>query len=802
MKLFFTLLTLTTLNLFASEGAGPKITGKVVEQSTGTPVEYSNIVLLNAADSSLVMGTVSGVDGVFLLSSIPAGSYILQVRFVGYADYSRSVSVTVSTDIIDLGIIEIAPSSVTLDNVVVQSQRTPISFQTDKKVIDVSQMQTTLSGNAAEVLENLPSVTVDIEGNVSLRGSQSITVLVNGKVSPMDAQDILQQIPASSIDKIEIITNPSSKYEAQGTAGIINIILKESQQYGMSGIINANTGLNDKLGGEMLFDYKSKEWNTLLALDYNRRFSPGDSRSINRYSSPGVFQENTSTGSGKWGRIAYGIRGNIEWLPTETDIFSIGANTGSREGQRISTLLVNSTKTDNSGTTNSSYTDVGNRSRSGTFSRVVLGHSKTFGSKEHILISSYIYREGNSDEFTTTSLFTGGAISDGRRTTEAGPSSEMEFQTDYTLPLGGENAFEAGYQFQREVSEETTSLFNYSTTVADFLRDPLFDRSTKYIEAEQAMYSQIKYEFGNLGLQTGVRAEYTDREVEQVVSGLKSSVNRWDVFPTFFSSYKFGEGHQIMASYTRRVDRPGGWRLEPFETFIDADNVRIGNPDLLDEYINAFEAGAQTYISEVSFSAEMFHRTTINKIEEVNSVYGTNITRSTPYNVGTDYSSGLEFIILTDPFKFWNLNLSGALYNYRIEGTINGSSFDRENFTNSFRINNSFKITPSLQSQLNLQYSGPSVNSQGRTEQSYSVDVAAKYDLMDKKLSLTLQVRDLFGTAVREFYSQGTGVYKYEYNQRENPMVMFNIRYNFNPSMKTKKDGGERDSGDGGGDEF
>lgn len=804
MKLLFTLLfPFLVTTLFAEELAGPKITGKVVEQSTAKPVEYSNIVLLEKSDSSLVMGTVSGIDGVFLLSNVPIGSFILQVRFIGYADVSKDISVASNTDFIDLGIIEISPSSVTLENVVVQSQRTPISFQTDKKVIDVSQMQTTLSGNAAEVLENLPSVSVDIEGNVSLRGSQSITVLINGKVSPMDAQDILQQIPASSIDKIEIITNPSSKYDAQGTAGIINIILKESQQLGMSGILNANTGLNDKFGGDMLFDYKSKEWTSLIALDYNRRFSPGDSRSINRYTGTGTFQENTSSGSAKWGRISYGLRGNIEWLPSPSDVFSIGANTGSRDGQRTSTQIVNSLRTDNTGTSSNSYTDVGNRSRSGTFSRVILGHSKTFSTKDHSIISSLIYRQSNSDEFTNSSLYFGGLLSEGKRTTEAGPSSELEFQTDYTLPIGGENAIETGYQFQRELSEENTALYDYSMTAADFIRQPLFDRSTKYIEEEQAFYSQIKYEFGNLGLQTGIRAEYTDRKVEQIASSLKSSVNRWDVFPTFFSSYKFAEGHQVMASYTRRVERPGGWRLEPFETFIDANNVRIGNPELLNEYINAYEAGAQSYIGEISLSAELFYRNTINKIEEVNSIYGTNITRATPYNVGKDYSSGLEFIIMTDPFKFWNLNLSGALYNYRIEGVIDGSSFNRENFTNNFKVANNFKVTPSLQSQLNFNYSGPSVSSQGRTEANYSVDLAARYELMDKKLALTLQVRDVLGTATREFYSNGVGVYRYEYNQRESPMVMFNIRYNFNPTNKSKREGDPtRDGGDGMGEDF
>ncbi|MCC6551130.1 MAG: TonB-dependent receptor [Ignavibacteriaceae bacterium] len=792
------ILIFTAAALFSSDAGSAKITGRIIEKSTGKPLEYANILLLNRTDSSMIAGTVSGLDGVFLFPKVIPGRYLIDVRFIGYDDVFLEVSALQADELVNLGDIFLASSSLKLDDVVVQGDRSPITYMTDKKVIDVSQMQPSVSGTAAEVLENIPSVTVDIEGNVSLRGSQSFTVLINGKVSPMDAQDILQQIPASSIDRIEIITNPSSRFEAQGTAGVINIILKESTQLGLSGFVNANTGLNDKYGGDMLFDYSMTDLSAAVSIDYNRRFSPGDSRQTNRYYSTGSYSEFLYDGTSTWGRTSYGLRGSLMWKASPADEFSFGFYTGHREGENSSLSTIRSRYISSGLDSSDIYNESGFRSRGGDVARFNLDYSRGLGREGHELILSLSYHTHNSEESTLSNLLRNGQQFDGRNSTEAGPSEEYELKADYVLPYGLENALEAGYLFSTEISDEETGLFEYSSSSGSFQRLSLFDRYTVLTETDQGIYTQVRHYIGNLGLQAGVRAEYTYRNVDERLKNLITEVEDWDIFPTFFSSYKFAEGHQITASFTRRVERPGGWELEPFETFTDANNVRIGNPELLNEYINSYEAGFQTFIRDISISGEVFYRHTMNKIEGLSSLYAPGITLQKPYNVGEDYSTGTELMILVDPFAMWNVNLMGTLYDYRIKGQADGTAFERTATNWNLRAANTFKFTPVFQMQVNAGYTAPSVSSQGNTSASFSTDLAAKYDLFDKRLSLTLQMRDIFGTAKREHTRQSATVYRYEYNVRESPMVMLNIRYNINRSEKKDKGGRDMNNGDGG----
>jgi outer membrane receptor protein involved in Fe transport len=256
-----------------------------------------------------------------------------------------------------------------------------------------------------------------------------------------------------------------------------------------------------------------------------------------------------------------------------------------------------------------------------------------------------------------------------------------------------------------------------------------------------------------------------------------------------------------MASYTRRIQRPRGWELEPFLTWMDANNVRIGNPALLPELIDSYETGIQTYLGEVSISTELYHRFTVNRIDRIKSIYQDDITLNSVENIGKDYATGSELMFIFDPTDFWSLNTMANIYNYRIDGVINQKSFSRESFNWNARINNMFKISSSTQLQLNLNYNSPSVSSQGTSEGYISTDVSMKQDLFERMLSITLQVRDLFGTAKYENRSSGTDFYQYNYFQRESPMVILNLRFNFN-NYKTKRDNGSMENPNGVGEDF
>ncbi len=780
---------------------GGKVTGMVFDFDSKHSIEYANIVLLSAQDSSLINGTVSDPNGLFELSGIPSGNYFIEVRFIGYKNENFNIEITEADRTIDLGEIFIKPNALELNDIVVQGDRSPISYQIDKKVIDVDKIQTVMSGNAADVLQNVPSVTVDIEGNVSLRGSLNFTVLIDGRPSILSAQDALQQIPASSIQNIEIITNPSAKYDPEGTAGIINILLKKNENRGLSGVINANVGLNEKYGGDFLFQYRTSNLTYLLGMDYNTRTFPGTSISENTYISEGSTSYLNSSGDSEWGRIGFGIRGGFEFNFTENDFINFTARYGTREGGQNSSLDYIEWSTNS--VDELFYNNKTDRTRDGKYGGTNLTYIHNFGGKGHEIKSEFNFRYNEGDESTLTESISGESIIEGKKTTEYGPSRDLELKIDYTLPFLETKRIEAGYEVELDNSDDNNALYLYDSLSNQYQLQPQFSNSVNYIDNYQALYATYMDQFGEFGIQGGLRTEYSYRTISLIDPADEYKIERWDYFPTLHTSYKFSEGTQMMASYSRRIQRPRGWELEPFLTWMDANNVRIGNPELLPELIDSYEAGIQTYVGNVSLSLELYHRITNNKIDRIRSVYEEeeNVNLNSVVNIGRDYATGSEVMILFDPLKFWNVNFMGNLYNYSLEGVLYNEAFERQSLNYSTRLNNMFKISSNTQLQVNFNYNSPGVSSQGTWEGFFTTDLSVKQDLFEKLLSLTLQVRDLFGTAKREFSSSGPDFFSYTYFERESPMVILNARINLN-NFKSKRDPGGMENLNNGGEEF
>jgi outer membrane receptor protein involved in Fe transport len=619
------------------------ISGRVLESGTGKPIEYSNIVVLSVSDTTLVTGGITNSDGYFYLTQIPEGKYFLDIRFIGFEDKRFEVTLTSGQMNLDMGEIVISATEIDIEEVIVEGQRSPVSYQIDKKVIDVDQMQTVISGSAVDILENIPSVTVDVDGNVSLRGSGSFTVLIDGRPSVLDAQDILQQLPASSIGSIEIITNPSAKYDPEGTAGIINIVLKESRLRGFSGIVNANAGLNDKYGGDFLVEYVEDKFSSHLGFDFNRRFSPGDRRQENRF----ILDQNTnfinSLGDRERGRISYSARAGMEFRPGQSNILSFGGRIGFRES--IDNALLNYVQWSQNDPQQFNYLSRSERSRASTFFAVNSNFIHKFDSNGHELSTELVFSSNEADEFTRSSEINNNTQFDGKWTTEQGPSSDVRGKIDYVLPIGDNIKFESGYQGQIDISEESTSLLNYSSATGIYEIQPEFSYTTEYTRSEHALYSIFSNSWNKLGLQAGLRGEYTFRTIELPSLDQDYRIDRWDYFPSVHGSYEFSKGNQVMASYTRRIERPRGWQLEPFDTWMDANNVRRGNPALEPEYIDSYEMAVQTYFGNISLSAEVYYKMTQNKIEGVRSVFADDVTLNTVENIGRDYSIGSEVML-------------------------------------------------------------------------------------------------------------------------------------------------------------
>lgn len=778
-----------------AQGEGT-ISGRVLDSETRRSLEYTNIVLFSE-DSLQITGTVTHADGQFALRGLDPGSYFLEVMFLGYERRRIPLSLLPGGDL-ELGDLLIEPSAVLLEGVTVESERPSLTYQIDKKVIDVSQMSASISGNAAEVLENIPSVSVDIEGNVALRGSSNFTVLIDGRPTIMDAQDVLQQIPASSIGRIEIITNPSVKYDPEGTAGIINIILAKQDESGLSGLVTANLGLREKYGGDALLEYTDPGFKALFGIDHNNRFFGGKEREVNSTAYQGTISHTRTDGDSRRGRIFWGLRGALEFTVSPRDFLTIGIRHGQRENAQSSAL--HHDQWSEPAMQHTLSTNTVHRSRKGWFNALTMNFLRKFNADGHEINANLQLGWDRSDEYTGSELHVGPDILSGRKTTEKGPEREFEGKIEYVLPLRQGQRFEAGYQGEAEYSSEATGLLEYDTVGGTYTQLPQFTKDVSYETNEHAVYSLYAGEIGAFGFQGGLRGEYTQRKIRLNQTGEGFGINRWDYFPTLHATYKFGSVHQILASYTRRIDRPGGWELEPFETWMDANNVRRGNPSLVPEYIDSYEFGFQTLVGGVLLTAELYNSVRHNKIEDVRTVYGENVTLRTPANVGTDYSFGTEFLANFDLVSGLNVNLVGNLYRYKIDGVVLDEPFSRSSVQWTARMNTTLKIGRSAQMSMNTRIESATVTSQGTRKGFASVDLALKQDLLQKQLSLILQVRNVLGSADREFSHSGEGFSLYRYSERESPVVMLTVRYRLNDF---RRNGGEGESpGEEGGEEF
>ncbi|MGH7451256.1 MAG: TonB-dependent receptor domain-containing protein, partial [bacterium] len=652
---------------FSQENRGV-ITGKIFDAASQKPIEYANVILFSQNDSAMVMGTASGENGGFHLDKIPPGAYYIDIQFIGFKKKKLGhIEIGPAKLEIDLGKILLQQTTLNLEGVEVQGEAMAMTYQIDKKVINVSQQQTAISGTAVDVLENVPAVTVDIEGNVSLRGSSNFTVLIDGRPSILEPSEALQQIPASTIENIEIVTNPSAKYDPEGAAGIINIILKKDLREGRSGLANLHAGIGDKYSGDLLYHHKNENYQASFGADYNRRFFTGNDREQNQTIREGLTSFIHSDGGSRRKDISLGLRSEIELELGRQEALNLGARFGRRDSQRGSAL--NYAEWSEAALDKLFYTGTSDRNRERHFYALSMSYQHRFAPKGHELAAEIFFSRREGDEATTNGLLTNDAvIVSGRRTTEAGPSRDLRARLDYTLALSEEAKFEAGYQSEFDHSEDRTGLYEYDPGQSGYVLLPQFSNRTRNDENVHALYAIYAGAWGRLGYQAGWRGEYMDRAIvfDDVPTRRDFTIGRWDYFPTLHLSHEFSAGQQAMASYTRRIERPDGGELEPYQTWIDAYNVRAGNPALKPEYIDSYELGYQTNIGESRLSAEAYYRKTHNRIEDVRSVYDDNITLHSVENIGKDFAFGSELALNVDFGKKWNANLTGNLYHYRI----------------------------------------------------------------------------------------------------------------------------------------
>ncbi|MCK4530269.1 MAG: outer membrane beta-barrel protein, partial [Candidatus Marinimicrobia bacterium] len=487
-------------------------------------------------------------------------------------------------------------------------EKPAVTYKIDKRVIDAKQFLSARGGTAVEILENVPSVDVDIEGNVSLRGSSNFTVMIDGRPSVLEPQDALESIPAASIENIEIMTNASAKYEAEGGAGIINIVTMRDKRIGITGLASVNAGTNN-LGGNVLLNYTNEKITTYVSVDFSKRNFTGESYVERLLYFPDTTAEFISNGDRSRGRGGYGIKGGLDWFISKNDVIGISANYGPRASTGGSTTAYEISYSDPiTGTIFNSYdyTSYENSTRGGSRYSVIADYTHTFPEKEeenatrskgqgpgghgsspsvsngnsstkHQIKFEASYSNWNMDEESFTYLVdVFGDTTEGQRTTEIGPSNSIRGKIEYKRPINKTSNFETGVNAKFNWKTDGNNVYYYEPLTGNFDLQDQFSNLTDYKQNTLSAFALYSAEFGLFGIQPGVRAEYTYREIDSDATDSVYVIDRLHIFPTLHMSYQLPGYVQLMGSYTRRVSRPRGWQLEPFYTWWDAYNIRIG----------------------------------------------------------------------------------------------------------------------------------------------------------------------------------------------------------------------------------
>jgi outer membrane receptor protein involved in Fe transport len=790
------LLCFLSFSFFAQKG---HLIGKVVDEKSNSPILYVTVSLQNILDSSLVSGVITDEQGRFKIQNIILDkSYLLKFSFIGYKTYFKRIDFS-NEKSIDLGDIFISPSVELLKGLEVMADKPMVTYEIDKKVVNVEQMNTVTSQTAVQVLANITSVTVDIDGNVSLRGSQGFTLLIDGRPSAMPNSEALQLIQASNIKDIEIITNPSAKYDAEGTAGIINIILKKNILQGVSTLINVNGG-NSANGS----DYLNYGADFLTSINKEKlKFNIGgqwvdknrfrDIEQIRKTEISGEEYRIESQGLHRYFGTNYGGNAAMEYQPNESNFLSVGLSANTRQWNAAANYTFDEFIEDS---LVNSYQNRERTLRDFLFLSSSLAYQHLFNKdKEHYisLTSTYNLYDGKEDaqaEFFNENE----SLEGGNRNTEVGPTNAVRLSVDYQLPLENKMKLQLGARADFGFSGDDQDSYRYDIFTQEYIRLDSFSTDVKYTQNVFAGYGIINGKLNEkLGYQIGFRAEYTDRYISLTNSSLNASINRLDWFPSAHFSYKVNSKNQFMANASRRINRPRSWHLEPFISWEDPYTVRQGNPNLLPEYIQSYEFGYIRELKKGSFSSEFYFRNIKNMRQRIQEVYDVNVIVKRPVNAGVSQSLGGEFTFSNKVVDWWSLDLGLNLFYYKVEGDALVSTINQESFTYRGRLSNSLILPSDFKIQFITNFIADVVTVQGMDKGYTTFDLAIKKDFRDGRASATFQFSNIFASERRETIIDTPLLYSYRLATPRWPFISLSLSVrlnNFNNLDKIKTEKG------------
>ena len=790
----------------SKEGFGV-ITGILHDAATNEHVQYGNIVLCRSSDSKMFNGAITDAKGRFLLEKLLPGKYFIRIQFIGYENkIIPDLIISAQNADIKLGDIAIQPKASSLTGVEITSERALITSNLDKKVITIDKNMAIGGGTATDVMENVPSVSVDADGNVSLRGNANITLLIDGKPSSQTGiatSDVLNQIPANAIESVEVITNPSVRYDPDGTSGIINIVLKKKALQGFNGMISGNAGTGEKYNGSLNLNYRQDKFNLFANADGRLNHMQTTTENT-RTTDMGIGETNILKQSqkGTMDRNMYSMSAGADYYmdTRNTLTFSIQHRNmafnskGTMENRNLnirdSLLWYFERQTDNNRNVNSyDYT---------------LSYKHLFPQKGREYTNDIIFSSNemkNSSDISQQDYLPSSFIPDGaallQQNIAHNSNKALTFQGNYIYPMNEDGRIEAGYKAALRDMAMRYDYSNYDASSEQWISREDLTNHYDYTDQLYAVYGIYGNSVGKLNYQAGLRFEqvWTISRVAQTNKDYNSSYSSF--YPSLHTQYDLGKEMELQFSYSRRVERPSPRELNPYIDYADSLNIETGNPALKPEYSNSFELGVEKFWKSSSLSGSFFYERTNDGVEDISRLQSNGVTITMPMNINTNTSYGMEVVGAVSPVKWMKINANFSLFRDIMAAIPAENITGSEQVSWSSRLNMTFVPWKDGSFQVIGTYNSPTREIQEYHKAQYYADASFRQDLLKNKLSCTLRLTDVFNT--RTFYenTNGTGFKTESKRYRESRVLYVGVQMKINNySKKPSKDPANGENGE------
>ena len=766
------------------------VKGVIIDSLDKSPLQFANVTLHKIKDSSFVTGTSSGTTGEFIIPNIQDGSYFIKISFIGYKNLIVS-NIKLSKDNIvfntgNVGLVK--DIMMTAENVVV-GERANTEFHLDKKVVNISQNLSASGGSAVDVLQNQPSIQVDANGNLTLRGNGNFTVMVDGRPSALQGTDALRKIPANIIDKVELITNPSAKYDAEGVSGIINIITKKNNVSSASGIFNAGVGAKDKYNGDFNVNYRTPEYNFAFGSDARRGNYSTDvilSRLLDNNSGVNTKMSMTNRRDNYGVRFSYdryftsdlscGITGEVGYMNLNSRISNYNSLSG-----------FSGNPTELYSTTKDQQTIIV-RYINGSFNL-----AKTFVPKVNDISFDVTFTALNmptNQKTFESAFYSDNSKKDYNKGQEVGNSRyDSRIRLNYKHKFGEAATFETGLQANLFYKNTDLKYKTFNSVSHTFIFDPLSAYSYNFRNNVFAGFATYTDNLIGFDYQLGLRVEYTDRLVKEVTSSNNFSYGKLHYFPSLSISRNLGNEQQLQFSYSRRIRRPFDQELIPYSFFSDSYSQIIGNPDLVPSFTDSYELNYQNSFGPVYFSAQMYLRKTVDEIEQYQMVDNKGKTFLIFRNIINNTAIGSELSASISAAKWLKIDPAINLYDLKKESLPAYGIAASNTFQWDSRLTTSVILETGTRLQCNINYFPKSTMGQGDMKPFTMIGFSLRQEFMEKKLVATFSAQNLFKQLKYDFNTNGIGFKSNLHIVPETPFFNLSLSYNFNNYKQQRPEG-------------